>query len=87
MRIEDKSKMINILESYTDKMFDKYYITNPPILKKSDRMELGYGSNKNKTTNSINFVFKTDKPSELEVKSFIKTFVDMLEMKIWKIER
>ena len=75
MRIEDKSKMISILESYTDKMFDKYYITNPPILKKSDRIELGYGSNKNKKTNSINFVFKTDKPSELKVKSFIKTFI------------
>ena len=77
MKIEDKSKMISVLESFTDQMFNRYYITNPPIVKKSDRVSLGYGSNKGKETQSINFGFYTNKPSESEVKTFIKIFVEL----------
>ena len=62
-------------ESFTDEMFNRYYITNPPILKKSDKVSLGYGSNKNKETQSVNFGFYTSKPSEDEIKIFIEFFV------------
>ncbi len=83
MKIEDKSKMIRVLESFTDQLFDRYYIVNPPTIRKSDSgvQSLGYGSNKNKETQSINFGFFTTKPSEDEVKRFVKMFVDMWEMK------
>ena len=83
MKIEDKSKMVNVLESFTDQMFNKYYITNPPTVKKTDNgvQNLGYGSNRHKESNSINFVFSTTKPSENEIKTFIKVFVEMWDMK------
>ena len=79
MKIEDKTKMISVLESFTDQMFNRYYITNPPTIKKNDKgvQRLGYGSNKTKETQSINFLFSTTKPSESEIKTFIKIFVEM----------
>ena len=81
MKIEDKNKLIEILEGYTDKLFQRYYITNPPILKKYDKVDMGYGSNKSSSSQSINFVFNTTKPTEDEIKSFIKVCVDMMEMR------
>ena len=87
MKIEDKHKLIDIIELYTDMLFDRYYITNPPLLKKMDRVGMGYGSNKSKESQSINFVFNTTKPSEEEIKSSIKVFVDMLEMNWWLISQ
>ena len=77
MKIEDKHNLINILERYSDMLFDRYYITNPPTIKKYDKISRGYSSNKSKESQSINFVFNTTQPSEDEVKSFIKVFVDM----------
>ncbi len=79
MKIEDKSKMISVLESFSDQMFNRFYIVNPPTIKKSDKgvQNLGYGSNKHKEMNSIELGFFTSKPSENEVKTFIKIFVDM----------
>ena len=79
MKIEDKSKMVSVLESFTDQMFNRYYITNPPTIKKYDSgvKELGYGSNKTKETVSLDMGFFTTKPSESEVKTFIKIFVEM----------
>ena len=74
-KIEDKMNTISLLESFTDEMFSRYYITNPPILKKSDKVSLGYGSNKTKETQSVNFGFYTSKPSEDEMKIFIELFV------------
>ena len=80
MNIEDKNKLIDILNTYTDKLFDKYYITNPPLLKKNDRVSLGYGGNKSKESESVNFVFKTTKPSKEEMRSQVKVFVEMLNI-------
>jgi len=80
MNVEDKTRLKEILNEYSDKLFERYYITNPPLIKKNDRVALGYGRNKNKESESINFVFKTTKPSKDEIKSFIKVFVDMLNM-------
>ena len=79
MKIEDKAKMISLLESFADRMFERYYITNPPIVKKYDRgvNELGYGKNKGKETVSLNFGFHTTKPSKNELKTFTKIFVEM----------
>ena len=48
MKIEDKHNLINILERYSDMLFDRYYITNPPTIKKYDKISRGYGSNKSK---------------------------------------
>ena len=81
MNIEDKARLKEILNEYSDKLFERYYITNPPLIKKNDRVSLGYGRNKNKESESINFVFQTTKPSEEEVKSFVNVFVDMLNIK------
>ena len=81
MNVEDKARLKEILSEYSDKLFERYYITNPPLIKKNDRVSMGYGRNKNKESESINFVFNTTKPSEEEVKSFINVFVDMLNMK------
>ena len=74
-KIEDKQNTITLLESFTDELFDRYYITHPPTLKKSDRVGMGYGSNKTKETQSINFGFYTTKPSEDEMKIFVEMFV------------
>ena len=78
MNVEDKARLKEILNEYSDKLFERYYITNPPLIKKNDRVALGYGRNKNKESESINFVFQTTKPSEAEVRSFVNVFVDML---------
>ena len=40
-----------------------------------DKVSMGYGSNKTKETQSINFGFYTSKPSEDEMKIFIELFV------------
>ena len=32
-KIEDKMNTISLLESFTNEMFNRYYITDPPILK------------------------------------------------------
>ena len=80
MDIQDKKKLKEILEQYTDKLFERYYITNPPLVKTTNRVDMGYGRNKTKESESINLVFKTTKPSEEEVKSYIKVFVDMLNV-------
>ena len=81
MKIEDKNKLKDILGEYSDALFERYYITNPPLIKKNDRVSMGYGKNKSKETESVNFVFNTTNPSEEEIKSFINVFVDMLNMK------
>ena len=67
MNVEDKSRLKEILNQYSDKLFERYYITNPPILKKNDRLSMGYGTNKSKDSESINFVFKTTKQYECTV--------------------
>ena len=78
----EKQKLITILEEYTDRLFDKYYVVNNPLVKNTNRItERGYGRNKNKETDSINFVFNTTKPSEDEMYSFCKQFVDEWSMK------
>ena len=83
MNVEDKARLKEILNQYSDKLFERYYITNPPILKKNDRLSMGYGTNKSKDSESINFVFKTTKPSEEEIRSFVNVFVDMLKWLVW----
>jgi len=34
MKIEDKHILLDILERYTDMIFERYYITNPPQITK-----------------------------------------------------
>ena len=81
MNIEDKVRLKEILNEYSDKLFERYYITNPPLIKKNDRVSMGYGRNKSKESESVNFVFNTTKPSEEEIRSFVNVFVDMLNTK------
>ena len=81
MNIEDKVRLKEILNEYSDKLFERYYITNPPLIKKNDRVSMGYGRNKSKESESVNFVFDTTKPSEEEIRSFVNVFVDMLNTK------
>ena len=59
MNIEDKVRLKEILNAYTDKLFERYYVTNPPLIKKNDRVSMGYGRNKTKETENVNFVFNT----------------------------
>ena len=81
MNIEDKVRLKEILNEFADKLFERYYITNPPLIKKNDRVSLGYGRNKSKESENINFVFKTTKPSEEEIRSFVNVFADMIGTK------
>jgi len=82
MNKDDKNKLKIILKEYTDRIFDKYYVVNNPLVKNTNRItERGYGRNKNKETDSINFVFNTTKPSEDEMESFCKQFVEEWSMK------
>tara|TARA_B100000963_G_C22476260_1_gene602514 strand:+ start:195 stop:386 length:192 start_codon:yes stop_codon:yes gene_type:complete len=60
MNVEDKARLKEILNQYSDKLFERYYMTNPPILKKNDRLSMGCGTNKSKDSESINFVFETN---------------------------
>jgi len=76
MKIEEKQKLINILENYSDKLFERFYITDPPQLTKSDNVFMGYGNGVNKQQQSIHFRFKTTKPNRNEIKTIIKVFVE-----------
>ena len=76
MKIEDKHILLDILERYTDKLFERYYITNPPQIYKSDNVRMGYGNGVNKPTQSIHFGFKTTQPNKDELNTLRKVFVE-----------
>ena len=76
MKIEEKSVLRDILKRYTDKLFGRYYITNPPQIYKSDNVRMGYSNNKQSPSQSIRFGFKTEQPTENELDSLIKVFVE-----------
>ena len=84
MKIEDKSVLRDILKRYTDSLFKKYYITNPPQIYKSDNVRMGYGRNEHSSSQSIRFGFKTEQPSEIELETFVRVFVES-ELIRWTI--
>jgi len=73
----DKTQLKILLKKYTDELFNRYYITNPPTIIKHDRVELGYSGSHN-PKNSIHFQFKTTKPSEKDLEIFIRVFTETL---------
>tara|TARA_R100000005_G_C4986757_1_gene194884 strand:- start:564 stop:812 length:249 start_codon:yes stop_codon:yes gene_type:complete len=77
MKIEQKNELRHILKRYTDKLVDRYYVTHPPQIYKSDNVGLGYSRNENTPSQSIRFGFKTTQPTERELDSLIKVFIDM----------
>ena len=80
MNTLDKTKMKNILKEFADELFDRYYIVNPPTVKQSNRLSRGYGRNKNKETESLNYTFITTQPSEQDIDSQIAVFVEKLKV-------
>ena len=79
-KIQDKAKLKLLLEDFVDEMFDRFYITNPPTIRKSDSITRGYGFGKDKPTQSINFGFHTTLPSKRDLESIIEVFVDRQTM-------
>jgi len=78
--IQDKIMLKTILQDFTDELFNRYYITNPPQITKSDNVDRGYGGETN-TRQSIHFQFKTTKPSRKELEMVVKMFVETLNIK------
>jgi len=78
--IQDKIMLKTILQDFTDELFSRYYITNPPQITKSDNVEQGYGGETN-PRQSIHFQFKTTKPSRKELEMVVKMFVETLNIK------
>jgi len=76
MKIEDKAVLRDLLKRYTDTIFNKYYITNPPQISKSDNVQMGYSRSQNTSAQSIRFGFKTTQPTETELETVIKVFVE-----------
>ena len=75
-KIQDKAKLKLILDEYRDMFFDRFYITNPPTIKKSDSITRGYGYGKDKPTQSINFVFHTTLPSKRDLDIMTDLFIE-----------
>ena len=76
MKIEDKSALKELLKRYTDNLFQRYYITNPPQIYKSDNVEMGYSKSEKTNSQSIHFGFKTTQPTETDLEMLIKVFVE-----------
>ncbi|MDP6339633.1 MAG: hypothetical protein QF842_04800 [Candidatus Marinimicrobia bacterium] len=76
MKIEEKQNLKIILERFSDKLFERFYITNPPQIVKSDNINMGYGNGVIKPQQSIHFGFKTTKPNEDDIKTLIKVFIE-----------
>ena len=76
MKIEDKSALIQTLKRYTDSLFQRYYITNPPQIYKSDKVDMGYSKSEKSNSQSIHFGFKTTQPTETDLEMLIKVFVE-----------
>ena len=76
MKIEEKQNLRIILERFSDKLFERFYITNPPQIVKSDNINMGYGSGVIKPQQSLHFGFKTTKPNKDDIKLLIKVFIE-----------
>tara|TARA_A100001015_G_scaffold214293_1_gene240536 strand:+ start:273 stop:524 length:252 start_codon:yes stop_codon:yes gene_type:complete len=76
MKIEDKSALKQVLKRYTDSLFQRYYITNPPQIYKSDNVDMGYSKSEKSNRQSIRFGFKTTQPTETDLEMLIKVFVE-----------
>ena len=76
----NKIQLKQILKDFTDQLFDRYYITNPPQITKSDNVDQGYGGETN-PRQSIHFQFKTTKPSRNDLNLLIMMFVEQLNIK------
>ena len=51
--IQDKIMLKTILQDFTDELFSRYYITNPPQITKSDNVDRGYGEKQTLTINPL----------------------------------
>jgi hypothetical protein len=77
MTKDEKTKLVNQIMIILDSLSEDYLIHSPPLIKKSDNIERGWGGNgKRKTT--INFVFQTEKPTRKEIESRVKGYVDLM---------
>jgi hypothetical protein len=75
MTKDDKDRLVNQIMVVLDGFSEEFFIHKPPMLKKSDSLNLGWGKGK-KTT--INFVFQTVKPTRAEVVSWVKGYVERM---------
>lgn len=58
------SEIQPIVMKVLDELSEKYFIHRPPMIRKSDNLELGWGGRRKQT---INFVFQTEKPTRAEM--------------------
>ena len=73
MKIQDKTRLKEILKDYTNILVDRYYVSNYPQITKSDNITRGY-----KEGQSFHFQFRTTKPSETEMDMMIQVFIETL---------
>lgn len=76
MTKDQRSRLVKQVMMLLDDLSDDYFIHKPPVIKKSDNLDLGWGDKKRKTT--INFVFQTEKPTRVEIESRVKGFIDLM---------
>ena len=74
MKIQDKTRLQEIIKDYTNILMDRYYITEYPSITKSDNITRGFNDKQ-----SIHFQFKTTKPSETQMDMMIKVFIETLQ--------
>ena len=58
------SEIQPIVMKVLDELSERYFIHRPPMIKKSDNLERGWGGRRKHT---INFVFQTEKPTRAEM--------------------
>ena len=60
-----------------DELSEKYFIHKPPLIKKSDNLELGWKGNSGRKT-TINFTFVTERPTRSEIEKDVKGILEDL---------
>lgn len=75
----DKKVMEMVIQKCIDELVEDYMLFKSPVIKKSDDISNfnGYGSGERK---SINFMFQCQKVSKREVETFVKNYVNTLEI-------
>ena len=80
---DEQKKLIDLMMSFLDEFFERYYVSEYPTIKKSDSISPGYRPTtqrelkgiQTKKRQSINFTFSTIQPSRKEIQSCVKVWL------------
>ena len=88
MMKDDQKKLVDVMMSFMDEFVQRYYVCDPPVIKKSDNIDLGYRQpsqrelkgHQTKKKQSINLAFQTTQPSRKEIEGWLKVWVQTQEL-------